>query len=126
MTPVGETLRRARLKRNLQLEEISNELKISTRFLQAIENDQYDKLPGGVFAKSFVRQYARLLGLDEEEIAGRMQQAMGPGEDIQQVPERQRPGVGRRYRCRRSTNGRRSATSGSAGPAGSPPWCWWR
>jgi cytoskeleton protein RodZ len=39
-----------------------------------------------------VRQYARLLGLDEEEIAGRMQQAMGPGEDIQQVPERQKPG----------------------------------
>ena len=65
MTPVGETLRRTRLKRNLQLEEISNELKISTRFLQAIESDQYDKLPGGIFAKSFVRQYARLLGLDE-------------------------------------------------------------
>jgi cytoskeleton protein RodZ len=92
MIPVGDTLRRTRLKRNLQLEEISNELKISTRLLQAIENDQYDKLPGGVFAKSFVRQYARLLGLDEEEIAGRMQQAMGPGEDIQQVPERQKPG----------------------------------
>ncbi len=92
MIPVGDTLRRTRLKRNLQLEEISNELKISTRLLQAIENDQYDKLPGGVFAKSFVRQYARLLGLDEEEIAGRMQQAMGPGEDFQQVPERQRPG----------------------------------
>jgi cytoskeleton protein RodZ len=92
MIPVGDTLRRTRLKRNLQLEEISNELKISTRILQAIENDQYDKLPGGVFAKSFVRQYARLLGLDEEEIAGRMQQAMGPGEEIQQVPERQKPG----------------------------------
>ena len=92
MIPVGDTLRRTRLKRNLQLEEISNELKISTRILQAIENDQYDKLPGGVFAKSFVRQYARLLGLDEEEIAGRMQQAMGPGEDIQQVPDRPKSG----------------------------------
>ncbi len=61
MTPVGETLRRERMKRNLDLEEISRELKISTRFLQAIEDDQYEKLPGGVFAKSFVRQYARLL-----------------------------------------------------------------
>src|ERR1035438_195084 len=89
MIPVGDTLRRTRLKRNLQLEEISNELKISTRILQAIEADQYDKLPGGVFAKSFVRQYARLLGLDEEEIAGRMQQAMGPGEEI---PDRPKPG----------------------------------
>jgi cytoskeleton protein RodZ len=92
MNPVGDTLRRTRLKRNLQLEEISNELKISTRILEAIENDQYDKLPGGVFAKSFVRQYARLLGLDEEEMAGRMQQAMGPVEDLQQFPERPRPG----------------------------------
>ncbi len=88
MIPVGDTLRRARLKRNLELEDISNELKISTRILQAIENDQYDKLPGGVFAKSFVRQYARLLGLDEEEIAGRMQQAMGAADEISQFPER--------------------------------------
>ena len=78
MTTVGDTLRRTRLKRNLDLEEISNELKISTRFLQAMESDQYDKLPGGVFAKSFVRQYARLLGLDEEDIAGRVQQVLAP------------------------------------------------
>jgi cytoskeleton protein RodZ len=94
MTPVGESLRRARLKRNLALEEISDELKISTRFLQAIESDQYDKLPGGVFAKSFVRQYARLLGLDEEEIAGRMQQAMGLVEEVPQFIERPKGGGG--------------------------------
>ena len=94
MTPVGESLRRARLKRNLTLEEISDELKISTRFLQAIESDQYDKLPGGVFAKSFVRQYARLLGLDEEEIAGRMQQAMGAVEEVPQFIERPKVGGG--------------------------------
>ena len=94
MISVGDTLRRARLKGNLQLEEVSNELKISTRMLQAIEDDQYDKLPGGVFAKSFVRQYARLLGLDEEEIAARMQQAMGPVEETPQFPERPKPGGG--------------------------------
>src|ERR1035441_6582593 len=92
MILVGETLRRERLNRHLDLQEISRELKISTRFLQAIENDQYDKLPGGVFAKSFVRQYARLLGLDEEEIAARMQQAMGPVEEIPQFVERPKPG----------------------------------
>src|ERR1017187_2758872 len=84
MTLVGETLRRERLKRNLDLEEISQELKISTRFLQAIENDQYDKLPGGIFAKSFVRQYARLLGLDEEAIAGEVQQALGSAPEVPQ------------------------------------------
>jgi cytoskeleton protein RodZ len=90
MTPVGESLRRERLKRNLELEEISHDLKISTRFLQAIENDQYDKLPGGVFAKSFVRQYARLLGLNEEDLADQVQQILGPAPEIPQLPEKAR------------------------------------
>ncbi|MEO8370625.1 MAG: RodZ domain-containing protein [Candidatus Solibacter sp.] len=92
MTPVGETLRRERLKRNLDLEEISRELKISARFLKAIEDDQYDKLPGGVFAKSFVRQYARLLGLDEEQIAGQVQQSIAPVPEFAQLPDREKPG----------------------------------
>ena len=82
MTPVGETLRRERLKRNLELEEISAELKISKRFLQAIEDDQYDKLPGGVFAKSWVVQYARLLGLDEAAVASQLQQTLGPALEV--------------------------------------------
>jgi len=91
MNLVGDTLRRERLKRKLDLEEISRELKISTRFLQAIENDQYDKLPGGVFAKSFVRQYARLLGLDEEAIADEVQQALAPVPEVPQFVEKAKP-----------------------------------
>jgi cytoskeleton protein RodZ len=51
MTSVGETLRRERLKRNLDLDHITHELKISRRLLNAIESDQYDRLPGGVFPK---------------------------------------------------------------------------
>jgi cytoskeleton protein RodZ len=91
MIPVGDILRRTRLKRNLQLAEISDELKISTRFLQAIEDDRYDDLPGGVFAKSFVRQYARLLGLDEEEIAGHVQQVLGSEPEVPQFAEKPKP-----------------------------------
>jgi cytoskeleton protein RodZ len=78
MTVIGETLRRERLRRNLELDEISRELKISSKFLEAIEDERFDKLPRGVFAKSFVRQYARLLGLDEEELAGEVQRAVEP------------------------------------------------
>src|ERR1017187_7744223 len=78
MTAIGETLRRERLTRNLRLEQISQELRISSRFLQAIEDENWDKLPGTVFAKSFVRQYARLLGLDEEELAGELQRILEP------------------------------------------------
>ena len=69
MNSIGETLRRERLRHNLSLEEVSRETKINLKFLQAIEAEDFAKLPGGVFARSFVRQYARLLGLDEEELA---------------------------------------------------------
>jgi len=63
MPSVGDTLRRERLQRKLDLDQISRELKISRRLLDAIETDQYDLLPGSMFAKAFVRQYAGLLGL---------------------------------------------------------------
>jgi cytoskeleton protein RodZ len=76
MMSVGETLRQQRLRRKVQLQEVSAELKISSRMLAAIEADEYDKLPGGVFAKSFVRQYAGVLGLDEEEVAAQFEQAV--------------------------------------------------
>src|SRR5215471_297787 len=78
MIPVGDTLRRERLKRKLDFEQISRELKIAPRFLEAIENEQFEKLPGGVFAKAFVRQYGRLLGLNEEELAAQLDQAIEP------------------------------------------------
>jgi len=91
MTVIGETLRRERLRRNLELDEISRELKISSKFLEAIEDERFDKLPRGVFAKSFVRQYARLLGLDEEELAGEVQRAVEPSSGgpqfAQQAPQ---------------------------------------
>src|SRR5438874_1619616 len=91
MTNVGETLRRERLKRNLDLDYISHELKISRRLLDAIESDQYDRLPGGVFAKAFVRQYAQLLGLDGEDLAGQVQRAIEP--PAPQAAESTRPAV---------------------------------
>jgi cytoskeleton protein RodZ len=78
MTSIGETLRREREKRNLDLDQVSRELKISTRFLEAIETENFDRLPGGVFAKSFVRQYARMLDLDEEEVAAEVQRTLSP------------------------------------------------
>jgi cytoskeleton protein RodZ len=78
MTSIGETLRRERLRRSLDLDHICNELRISPRFLQAIESDRFDELPGGMFAKSFVRQYARYLGLDEEELANEVQKVLEP------------------------------------------------
>jgi cytoskeleton protein RodZ len=78
MTSIGETLRRERIKRKLDLQGVSSELKISARMLEAIEAEDFGKLPGGVFARSFVRQYARLLGLDEDEISTELQRILEP------------------------------------------------
>ncbi len=91
MSAIGQTLRRERLERNLELEQISRELKISSRFLEAIEDEQFDKLPGGVFAKSFVRQYARLLGLDEEELAAEVQRVIDPQPAVPKFAEQPKP-----------------------------------
>src|ERR1700722_13636388 len=78
MASIGDTLRRERERRNLQLDQVSHELKISQKFLEAIEEERFERLPAGVFAKSFVRQYARMLGLDEEDAANQVQRAMAP------------------------------------------------
>ena len=78
MSSIGETLRRERQRRNLDLDQISRELKISSRFLEAIEEERFDRLPAGVFAKSFVRQYATLLGLDAEDLVAEVQRALAP------------------------------------------------
>lgn len=70
MSDFGETLRQERLARRITLEEISAQTKISVRLLQAIETEEFDRLPGGVFNVNFVRQYARHVGLDEEQVVG--------------------------------------------------------
>lgn len=60
----GILLSNERVKRGLSLQEVADQLKLSRKQLEAIENDEYDKLPGPAFARGFVRNYAKLLGLD--------------------------------------------------------------
>ncbi len=82
MSSLGENLRREREMRGVSLEEISEATKISIRFLQAIENEEFSKLPGGIFARSFIRTYARYLGLDEESILADYQVSAQPRGEI--------------------------------------------
>jgi cytoskeleton protein RodZ len=63
----GNKFRRAREKKELSLDDVSNVTKIGTRMLQAIEEENFDLLPGGVFNKGFIRAYAKHLGLDSED-----------------------------------------------------------
>jgi cytoskeletal protein RodZ len=64
----GEHLKREREMRGVSLEEIAGATRISTRFLHALENEAWDRLPGGVFNRGFVRTVARFLGLEEENL----------------------------------------------------------
>jgi cytoskeleton protein RodZ len=62
----GERLKRERELREVTLDEITSATRIGPRFLEALENEEWEKLPGGVFNRGFVRAVARYLGLDEE------------------------------------------------------------
>jgi len=68
MGSFGEKLRRERDVRGISLREIAEGTKISVRFLQALEEDRLDVLPGGLFPRAFVRQYALFLGLDPDKV----------------------------------------------------------
>jgi cytoskeletal protein RodZ len=65
-TPFGEHLRREREMRGVSLDEIAAATRISVRFLEALENEHWDQLPGGAFNRGFIRSIARFLGIDED------------------------------------------------------------
>jgi cytoskeletal protein RodZ len=64
MASLGETLKEARLKKGLSLKELASKTRIQIHFLEAIEENNLEVIPGTFFRKSFVRQYAEELGLD--------------------------------------------------------------
>ncbi len=66
----GERLKRERELREVSMDELTKATRISTRFVQALENEDWAKLPGGVFGHGFVRTIARYLGLNEEALLG--------------------------------------------------------
>ena len=73
----GEKLKQEREKRKITLEQISVSTKIGTRMLQALEENKFNQLPGGIFNKGFVRAYSRVVGLDEDQTVADYMQASG-------------------------------------------------
>jgi cytoskeleton protein RodZ len=64
---IGEQLRLAREQRGIGLREICDQTRISVHYLEAIETNDYKRLPGGVFNRSFIKAYAKCIGYDERE-----------------------------------------------------------
>src|SRR5213593_3932363 len=89
-TTIGQQLRLAREERGIPLREISDQTRISVRYLEAIETNDYKRLPGGIFNRSFVKAYARYVGYDEKEAVEaytRYMRDLGDsGEDVARTP----------------------------------------
>jgi cytoskeletal protein RodZ len=64
---LGEKLQQAREARGITISEVAEQTRISSLYLEAIENNDYRTLPGGIFNKGFVKSYARYVGVDEQE-----------------------------------------------------------
>ena len=64
---LGEKLRQAREARDISISEVAEQTRISPLYIESIENDDYRPLPGGIFNKGFVKSYAKVVGVDENE-----------------------------------------------------------
>lgn len=88
---IGEKLRLAREERGISLRDISEQTRISMRYLEAIETDDYKRLPGGIFNRSFIKSYARYIGYDEKEAieayATTLRQKGEPSEEPTTLPK---------------------------------------
>src|SRR5947199_8918027 len=64
MPEIGQTLRESRMRARIDISELEAETKIRAKYLRALENEEWDLLPGPTYVKSFLREYADALGLD--------------------------------------------------------------
>src|SRR5260370_30836633 len=81
-----------RQRKSISLEEIADKTKISLRFLRAIEDEEFDKLPGGIFNTSYLRQYAMAAQYDETQLLACYDQKVN-GVAVRQAPKSEQRGL---------------------------------
>jgi cytoskeleton protein RodZ len=92
MTNFGNSFKNAREHRGLSFAQIAEETRISTRFLEAIENEEFELLPGGIFNRGFIRTYAQRVGLDPDAAVKEYEQLLKVQQPEQTViPSAQAP-----------------------------------
>ena len=97
MAEIGERLREARMRQRVDISAVENATKIRAKYLRALENEDFDTLPGPTFVKSFLRTYAEYLGLDARLLVEeyRVQHEPAPEDENQHFapsPPRRPPG----------------------------------
>jgi cytoskeleton protein RodZ len=121
---VGAELQRAREARGLALTEVAQQLKFAPRQLEALEQDRFDLLPGGTFARGMVRNYARLLKIDPEPLVRSIGERFeAPDADI--LAARYRQPVPFSDSARRSTFVYLGLSLGVLAIGGSVGWQWY-
>ncbi len=93
MLEIGSSLREARRRRGLELAEVEAATLIRGRYLEALEQEQFDLLPAGSYRRSFLREYAEFLGLDGDTYAGEYDLRVASLEPEPPIPPR-RSGIG--------------------------------
>jgi cytoskeleton protein RodZ len=86
MTDIGATLREARMRERIDVSEIEAKTKIRARYLRALENEEWDLLPGPTFVRSFLRTYAQALGLDGKALVEEYRMRFEPPSDLDHQP----------------------------------------
>jgi cytoskeletal protein RodZ len=118
MEQIGARLREARMRAKIDINQVESDTKIRAKYLRAMENEEWDLLPGEIYAKTFLRTYADYLGLDSRELV----------EDYRREHERPtdhdlRPLTSGRERERRPGGGRRRQPQPRGGRSFPiPPW----
>ncbi|MGE5568428.1 MAG: helix-turn-helix domain-containing protein [Rhodospirillales bacterium] len=93
MNSIGEKLREERLRLGFSIEQIAEITKINLSFLEAIEANELERLPGTFFTRSFIRQYAHALGIDAAELEPELERIAGAGNSVTRETEFEREAI---------------------------------
>ncbi|MDO8188089.1 helix-turn-helix domain-containing protein [Conexibacter sp. JD483] len=115
MPEIGPTLREARMRARIDITEVELATKIRAKYLRAIENEEWQLLPGSTFAKSFIRTYADYLGIDSRSLVEeyKLRYERPSEQELRTVS----PGLARDRRGNRT-----SPRGGGGGGGGAPRW----
>lgn len=98
LTGIGVELRDARLARGVTIEDAQRSTRIARRYLDALEQEDFEALPAPVFARGFLRSYAQYLGLDPSELVARFPGEPRPPQSLPDVSQFETPRRTRRQR----------------------------
>lgn len=100
MSEIGEILKKAREKKGITIQQAEEETKIRTKYLLALEEENYDQIPGKVYVRGFLNNYASYLGLNSQELLESLKQVLPRESEIKPLSHASKPTSKTKYRKR--------------------------